>query len=137
MISRLTSYTLMLLMSVPLCLCCVVAAPVKAAPVEIEACSACQKFAEPEEGVPAKTSSSDHHGNRACCVNTTERNLSPESAAAPRLVLVDLQAWVWTRSENVSYLLWQATEAQELQAALFVPPPIQAPLYQQHCALLL
>jgi hypothetical protein len=133
MISRITSAMLAFLLGIPLCLCCVV----QAAPVaDMGTCSACHKFAEPEQEVPVQPSGPGHDG--ACCKKSLHRNLSPDTVTAPRLVLVDLQAWVWLRPENFFFFSWLEEQSHEaLAVADPAPPRFAAPLFQQHCALLL
>lgn len=133
MISRITSAMLAVLLGVPLCLCCFV----KAAPVaETETCSACHKFAEPEQKAPVQPLAPGHDG--ACCKKQLHRNLSPDTVSAPRLVLVDLQAWVWPRTEDL-FILSVLEQPTEYLSVTEHAPPLSAaePLFQQHCALLL
>lgn len=134
MFFRVTSLILALLIGVPLCLCCV-AQPTFA--VETETCSACHKFAEPEEQAPAQPPASGRDGT--CCKKLLQRNISPDTATAPRLVLVDLETWVWQRPESFDFLSWLNEQSHvSLAAAETVAPPRHAvPLFQQHCVLLL
>lgn len=129
MFSRLTGYALALLMGVPLCWCCWMSTPAAAA--EVESCPAC-KLADSEPGLPAAPTH-----DRPCCTGLNERNISPDIAAAPRLVLVDLQAWVWMRPDDLA----PPTQAELLSLGQGAhergPPRPGAPLYERHCALLL
>ena len=133
MISRITSAMLAFLLGIPLCLCCVV----QAAPVaELETCSACHKFAETEGELPVQPLTPGHDG--MCCHKSFHRDLSPDTVTAPRLVLVDLQAWVWLRPEIFTLSFWLEKQSLEtLAGADPAPPRFEAPLFHQHCALLL
>jgi len=120
MFRRFTSLIAACLMAAPYCGCCYAAAlPVAAE----ETCPACQTEA-PAPQTP----------DCPCCADTLARQLSPETAAAPRLVLVVLQAWVRSHPEfgNVP------PGASPRPAAIPAAPPRgdAAPLYLQHCALL-
>lgn len=122
MFRRFTSLIAACLMAAPFCGCCTAAAlPV----AETEACPACQSA--PAEPVPQTP-------DCPCCADTLARQLSPETAAAPRLVLVVLQAWVRSHSE------FEAPPAVAIHRPLAAPAPPprsgSAPLYLQHCALL-
>ncbi|MDZ4289966.1 MAG: hypothetical protein U0984_18515 [Prosthecobacter sp.] len=132
MFSRITSYALTLLLGVPLCWCCWMGAPAVAA--EAESCPAC-KHTQPESGLPAAPATPAH--DKPCCLGLTQRNLSPDVAAAPHLVLVDLQVWVWMRPEVL--LPPSQRELFDLGqgATERGPPRPGAPLFVQHCALLL
>ncbi|HYF34810.1 MAG TPA: hypothetical protein VD994_05915 [Prosthecobacter sp.] len=134
MLSRLTALVLALVMVLPLCWCCAAEAPAAAAAAEEETCSAC-RYAEVEQDLPA-SSPVDSHQDRRCCAKAKLRNLSPDVAAAPRLVLVDLQAWVWMRADlaapPVKVDLDAIVFSLERHAASHAPP-----LYQRHCALLI
>ena len=120
MFRRFTSLIAACLMAAPFCGCCYAAAlPVAAE----ETCPACQTEA------PAPQSP-----DCPCCADTLTRQLSPEPAAAPRPVLVVLQAWVRSHSE-----LWVVpTDASPRPLTVLSAPPRRdaAPLYLQHCALL-
>lgn len=124
MFLRFTSLLTACLMAAPFCGCCYASALPAA---EAEACPACHVDAEPS--APASRSS-----DCPCCTDTLSRQLSPEPAAAPRPVLVVLQAWVRPHSE-----FWAppatATPPQ-VHAPLEPPRSRAAPLYLRHCALL-
>jgi hypothetical protein len=129
MLSRFTQFFMALLMAVPMCWCCVSQAK------EAEtSCTACHKFLLPED---RPTQQPAHHSDMPCCQGTLERNLSPDTTATPRLVLVDLQPWLWQRAEEnfLPKLSIQLSLSQLIQN--HGPPRIEAPFYVQHCALLL
>ena len=136
MISRFASFLVAFLMGVPLCWCSY-AQPPASMTAEVGACSACHPSTQ--QGSAAHGSPHSHHEGKshACChAGVAERNLSPDTAAAPRLVLVDLQAWVWSLPDFLAPPKWS-----ELSAPAFSPVPHLAhegpPLYQRHCALLI
>lgn len=122
MFRRFTSLIAACLMAAPFCGCCTAAAlPV----AETEACPACQSA--PAEPVPQTP-------DCPCCADTLARQLSPETAAAPRLVLVVLQAWVRSHSE---FWIVPTNAAPAPVVAPRAPPRSgPAPLYLRHCALL-
>ncbi len=134
MITRLTQYFMVLLIGVPMYLCCQVrgmtAAPAAAVAAE---CSGCHKFAEPEE---APATPAPEKGC-VCCDGLLQRNLSPDITSAPRLVLVDLQAWVRVWSEDLLPPSWREHCMRVNPAVVDHGPPRHAvPLFIQHCALL-
>ena len=94
----------------------------------------CHKFLLPEDK-PADQST--HQSDMPCCQGTIERNLSPDTTATPRLVLVDLQPWLWQRAEETFFL----EKGHELSLSQFIknhgPPRLQASLYYLHSALLI
>jgi hypothetical protein len=129
MFTHLSSYLSALLMALPMCWCCMVQAMPEAA--EESACPHCHleasKEAPPAGSCPAS----------ACCYDSHERTVSPDTAAAPRLVLMDLPVALWQLTENE--LPPQGRELDNLPAALLEEKPGQRhpPLYHQHCALLI
>lgn len=129
MFARLTHFFMALLMAVPMCLC-----GVAQAKEETGSCMACHKFLLPEDK-PADQPT--HQSDMPCCQGTLERNLSPDTTATPRLVLVDLQPWLWQRAEE-SFL---PETGHELSLSQFIknhgPPRLQVPLYYLHSALLI
>lgn len=131
MLTRLPGILSAFLMALPMCWCCMVQAlPVKAA-VE-ETCMACHKFALADE-TPAKPAHDCH-----CRADSTQRDLSPNTATAPRLVLVDLQAAVWGQSEVVVLppIGRELNDPTHLHSA-GSPPRSHFPLYHRDCALLI
>lgn len=120
MFRRFTSLIAACLMAAPFCGCCYAAA----LPATTEtACPAC----------PAETPA-PQSPDCPCCADTLTRQLSPEPAAAPRPVLVVLQAWVRSHPEFGVV----PTGASPRPVAIPAAPPRgdAAPLYLQHCALL-
>lgn len=136
MITRLVQYFMALLMAAPMYLCCQLGAMTQeAAPVAADACQACRLLTGADETptAPMRDSKTDC----PCCTGTLERNLSPDTAAAPRLVLVDLQAWVWWQAEDLLPPTRREHEARVHHARVDPGPPRrEAPLFLRHCALL-
>lgn len=123
---------MVLLMAVPMCWCSVLKAGTNNPAGE---CLSCHKFLLPED-LPANQPL--HHSDMPCCAGTLERNLSPDIAAAPRLVLVDLQTWVWLRVEDMlPPHRWELRSGHTGPLQNVGPPGLAAPLYHQHCALLI
>ena len=132
MFTRFTQSMMALLMAVPMCWCCLAQA-LPAREVETE-CMSCHKFLLPEDMPKQHEPKSDC----PCCQGTLERNLSPDIAAAPRLVLVDLQTWVWSPVEEVlPPTRWEQQEKGLTLPTNHGPPRTAAPRYHQHCALLI
>ena len=131
MFTRLTQSLMVLLMAVPMCWCCMAKAlPSPAAKTD---CLSCHKFLLPED-MPQDKPAPD--SDCPCCQGTLERNISPDIAAAPRLILVDLQAWVWLAVEEDLPPL-KFVQADYLQTARnHGPPRLATPLYHLHCSLL-
>jgi len=131
MLARLTSLLTSLIMAVPMCWCCIAGA-IPAASGEAETCASCKQFSEnghiPEAPAPEQ--------DCACCDGLLQRDLSPHAAAAPRLVLVDLQAVVWPRTVGVLLPMWRELAHLHLCTVGHRPLSSAAPLYHQHCALL-
>ena len=120
MFRRFTSLIAACLMAAPFCGCCYAAA----LPVAVEeSCPACQTE------TPAPQSP-----DCPCCADTLARQLSPETAAAPRLVLVVLQAWV--RPHPEFWVVPTNASPRPVVASRAPPRSGSAPLYLQHCALL-
>ncbi len=129
MLTRLTQFLMALLMAAPMCWCSIAQAS-----FEEVSCMACQKFLLPED---RPTDQPAHRSDMPCCQGTLERNLSPDTTATPRLVLVDLQPWLWQRAEE-TFLPQMGSQPSVRQLAQnHGPPQVKAPLYHQHCALLI
>ena len=132
MVQRYTQSLMALLMAVPMCWCCL--AQVLPVQADDKDCSSCHKFLLPEDR-PQKQSAPS--SDCPCCVGTLERALSPDIAAAPSLVLVDLQTPVWQPVEGRlqptrrQLVIGQKSTASDLVRRMAVP------FYQQHCSLLL
>lgn len=129
MLSRLTQLLMALLMAVPMCWCSVAQAS-----AEEGSCMACHKFLLPED---RPTDLPAHKSDMPCCQGTLERNLSPDTTATPRLMLVDLQPWQWQLAEET----FSPETSHELSLSQFIknhgPPRLQVPLYYLHSALLI
>jgi hypothetical protein len=124
MFRRFISLLTACLMAAPFCGCCYASALPAA---DTEACPACH--ADADTSAPAPRSS-----DCPCCTDTLSRQLSPEPAAAPRPVLVVLQAWVRPHSE-----VWAPATADTpalAHAPQDLPRNRAVPLYLRHCALL-
>lgn len=130
MFTRFTQSIMVLLMAVPMCWCCLAQA-LPAREIEKD-CMSCHKFLLPEDMPKQHEPKSDC----PCCQGTLERNLSPDIAAAPRLVLVDLQTWVWPPVEEMLPAICWAPEAAFRLIANHGPPRTVVPLYRQHCSML-
>ena len=127
MITRFTQSLMALLMAVPMCWCCLA----QVLPTETE-CMSCHQFLLPEDMPKQHEPDSDC----PCCQGTLERNLFPDIAAAPRLVLVDLQTWVWSPVEEaLPPTRWEQGAGHRL-IANHGPPRKVVPLYRQHCSML-
>ncbi len=128
MFTRLTQFLMVLLMAVPMCWCCMA----KALPTKTE-CLSCHKFLLPED---APKDQPAHESDCPCCQGPLERKLSPDIAAAPRLVLVDLQTWVWLPVAVVlPPLSWELQTGLQL-ALNHRSSRSVTPLYLNYCALL-
>lgn len=130
MFTRITQSMMALLMAVPMCWCCLAQA-LPAREVETE-CMSCHKFLLLEDMPKQHEPKSDC----PCCQGTLERNLSPDIAAAPRLVLVDLQTWVWQPVEEVLPAMGWVREAGLRLIPNHGPPRASTPHYRQHCSML-
>lgn len=134
MASKFHSLVMVLLMAWPMCWCCYVqAAPAPQAHGAEAACPACPA-SEP-------SSSDDSQGRpvspRDCCHDAKVRHFFPDTAAAPRLVLVDLQAVVWEQWGLAGAVTPPASHRfpkGDLHARRASNGP---PLYQSNCAWLI
>jgi hypothetical protein len=129
MFARHTQFFMALLMAVPMCWCSIAQAN-----VDTGSCMGCHKFLLPEDK-PADQST--HQSDMPCCQGTIERNLSPDTTATPRLVLVDLQPWLWQRAEDTFLPQMGSQPSMRQLVQNHGPPQVKAPLYHQHCALLI
>ena len=137
MISRFASFLVAFLMGVPLCWCSY-AQPPASMTAEVSACSACHPSTQQGSAAHGSPHSPHEGKSHACChASVAERNLSPDTAAAPRLVLVDLQAWVRMHPESFHWAGALAVAERNHTDANRKLRGQEPPLYQRHCALLL
>jgi hypothetical protein len=133
MIPRLISLMLAVCLGLPLCRCCwEEARPLAAASPDEPLCPACEHVRHTPAHTPASPTPV-----RPCCLGLTERTVSPDAVTAPRLVLVDLQAWVWTHSQKLPLPSWREFASLPVDDSVRARSWHGPPLYQRDCALLL